>query len=111
MSKYQRALQIWSLLICAARDRKSYTYGEVANILGMKGAGVLGSFLGPIMFYCEEKSLPPLTVLVINKQTGLPGEGLTTLENVNRDRETVFAYNWFGLEPPETCDFERTDRR
>ena len=72
---------------------------------------MLGSFLGPIMFLCEEKNLPPLTVLVVNKETGLPGEGLTTLENVNRDREKVFAHDWFGVDPPGTDDFERADRR
>ena len=31
---------------------------------------------------------------------------MTTLENVNVDRERVFACNWFQMEPPETGDFE-----
>ena len=51
MTKYQRALQIWSMLVCAARDRRTYTYGELASALGMGGAGVMGRFLGPIMYY------------------------------------------------------------
>ena len=98
-------MQIWSLLICAARDRKIYTYGDVASALGMRGAGVMGQFLGPIMHYCEQNDLPPLTVLVVNKDSGLPGEGLTTLAEVNSDRESVFAFDWFGIGPPETKDF------
>ncbi|HHC7144408.1 hypothetical protein [Vibrio parahaemolyticus] len=109
MTKYQRALQIWNLLICAARERKSYTYGDVAQILGMGGAGVMAQFLDLIMRYCDKNDLPPLTVLVVNKDTGLPGAGLTTLEEVNIDRERVFKENWFKLEPLEAADFLNLD--
>ncbi|MCP4206106.1 MAG: hypothetical protein GY767_03530, partial [Shimia sp.] len=77
----------WMLLVCAARERKTYTYGQIAKILGMGGAGVMGQFLGPIMWWCEDKKYPPLTVLVVKQDTGLPGEGLSTIEEVNEDRE------------------------
>ena len=105
VTRYQRSLQIWALLVCAARERRSYTYGDIAKILGMKGAGVMAQFLGPIMWYCENNDLPPLTVLVVNQETGLPGEGLSTIEEVNSDRELVFNYDWFSLKPPETSGF------
>jgi alkylated DNA nucleotide flippase Atl1 len=105
MTRQQRASQIWSLLICAARERKSYTYGDIAKILGYGGAGVLAQTLGLIMEFCENNDLPPLTVLVVNQDTGLPGEGLTTLEELNQDRESVFRYDWFSLEPPQNSDF------
>jgi hypothetical protein len=49
-------------------------------------------------------------VLVVNQDTGVPGEGLTMLENVNEDRERVFAYDWFSIEPPETKELEQADR-
>lgn len=110
MTKYQRSAQLWSLLVCAARERRTYTYGEAARILGLGGAGVMGSFLGPIMFFCVQKEYPPLTVLVVNQETGLPGEGLTTIENVNGDRERVFRFDWFGIVPPESGDFEKSDQ-
>jgi alkylated DNA nucleotide flippase Atl1 len=110
MTRYQRASQIWSLLVCAAKDRKTYTYGDIADILGFGGAGVMAQILGCIMWFCEENNLPPLTVLVVNQETGLPGEGLTTLEEVNKDREAVFNFNWFGEEPPQNDDFENVDR-
>ncbi len=110
MTRYKRASQVWSLLICAARERKSYTYGEIANILGFGGAGVMAHILGCIMWFCKENCLPPLTVLVVNQETGLPGEGLTTLEEVNSDREAVFKFNWFGIEPPQNTDFESVDK-
>ena len=109
MTRYQRSNQIWSLLICAARERKSYTYGDVARILGFGGAGTLAQFLGPIMWLCENNGWPPLTVLVVNQDTGLPGEGLT-IEEVNEDRESVLAFDWFSLEPPQIETFNEADR-
>lgn len=111
MTRYQRASQIWSLLICAARDRKTYRYGDIADILGFGGAGVMAPLLGCIMWYCKDNNLPPLTVLVVNRQTGLPGEGLSTLEEINSDRESVFKFNWFDIEPPQNCDFENVDQK
>ncbi|MEQ7870448.1 hypothetical protein V6R97_07320 [Chromohalobacter salexigens] len=110
MTRYQRSSQIWSLLICAARERKSYTYGEVADILGFGGAGTMAQFLGPIMWFCEDNDYPPLTVLVVNADTGMPGSGLSTLEEVNVDREDVFAFDWFDLEPPQCETFRNSDR-
>ena len=112
MTKHQRVQHVWSLLVCAARDRKTYTYGGLADALGIPGgARAMRHYLAPVMYYCREQQLPPLTVLVVNRETGLPGEGLTTLENVNLDREKVFAYKWFQREPPKTGDFEEATTR
>lgn len=112
MTKYQRALQIWSILICAANERKTYTYGGIADILGFEGAGVMGQMLGPIMNYCYEEDLPPLTVLVVNQETGLPSDGLITVtkKNMHQRREEVFNFDWFSLEPPQIEDFKETDQ-
>jgi len=82
----------------------------VADILGFGGAGVMAPILGCIMWFCEQNRLPPLTVLVVNRETGLPGEGLSTIEEVNKDREAVFAFDWFSIEPPQNGDFERVDQ-
>lgn len=72
----------------------------------MGGAGVMSQFLGPIMYYCKTNGYPPLTVLVVNQGTGLPGDGLTTIQEINTDREGVFNFNWFSILPPECRDFE-----
>lgn len=111
MTRYQRSMQIWILLTSATIERKTYTYGEIADILGFEGAGVMGQFLGLIMRLCENDEYPPLTILVVNKETGLPGDGLSTIDKVNSDRERVFNFNWFGVEPPQIEDFEEADRQ
>ena len=53
----------------------------------------MSSFLDPIMRYCERHGYPPLTVLVVNQESGLPGDGLTTLEETNADRERVYRFD------------------
>ena len=85
------------LIVCGARERRSFTYGEIAETLKIGGAAVMAKFLGPIMRYYKAKGLPLITVLVVNKITGLSGEGLTTLEEVNFDRDQVFNYDWFFI--------------
>lgn len=94
-----RALQIWQILICKAANRQTITYGALARMLGFGGAGTLAHFLGHIMHHCLQNGLPPLTVLVVNQDTGLPGEGLIDAD-YNADREAVFGFGWFGVIPP-----------
>lgn len=100
-----RALQIWQILIGKAHNRQTMTYGELADLLGFKGAGILGGMLAPIMFYCEKHGLPPLSSLVVNQETGLPGEGLTSPSNLHAEREAVYRYDWYGLYPPTPEEF------
>ena len=99
-----RALQIWQILVCKAGNRQTMTYGELASILGFKGAQVLGKFLEYILRYCEKNQLPSLTVLVVNQETGLPGSGFPP-EDLHSERERVFRFDWFGLVPPTPKDF------
>ena len=67
--------------------------------MGYSGAGVLAGTLGHIAFFCNQNRLPPLTSLVVNEKTGLPGEGIP-VEEAPSKREAVFNYPWFGLVPP-----------
>jgi len=103
-----RALQIWQILICKASQRQTVTYGELARMLGFGGAGVMGGMLHPLMCYCAENGLPPLTVLVVNQDTGLPGEGLTSVRtNLHAECERVYQYNWFAIHPPTIEELEQ----
>lgn len=100
-----RALQIWPILIGAAHNRQTVTYKILAHILGFGGPGVLGRMLGYIMFYCIQNHLPPLTILVVNQETGVPGDGLID-GDLHELREQVFGYPWYGLYPPTENEFE-----
>ncbi|WP_417559750.1 hypothetical protein [Marinomonas sp.] len=87
VSLENRALQIWQILIGFAFERKITTYLEVADILGYKGAGTLDRQLGHILHFCNENGLAPLTVLVVNSETGLPGSGFVIEGDLHRERE------------------------
>lgn len=78
--------------------------------MGYKGAGVLAHMLGRVMFYCQQEQLPPLTVVVVNQETGLPGSGLLGAE-LNADRERVFGYNWYGIVPPSPTELDAAYQR
>ncbi|HZU39078.1 MAG TPA: hypothetical protein VFA18_24345, partial [Gemmataceae bacterium] len=95
------------VLTGAAHNRQSLTYTLLADRIGM-GAGTLSGSLDLVMRYCHRNELPPLTVLVVNQETGLPGAGLSTLEEVNRDRERVFNYPWAKRFPVQISDFGAT---
>lgn len=106
MTRSERAMQVWQILIAAANNRQTLTYGHLAEHLEFEGAGVFAQILGCIMNYCAEKDLPPLTCLVVNQTTGLPGQGLTTIANLPRDREAVYNHNWFAMHPVQISEFE-----
>ena len=95
----RRGLQIWVILVGKAASRQTITYGEVSHILGWDGAGTMGPALGHVAYFCAANELPPLTQLVVNQKTGKPGEGMQ-LEDADAQREAVFGYEWFDVEPP-----------
>ncbi len=103
-----RAVQIWQILVAKASNRQTLTYGELAELLEFGGAGVLNHPLGHIMRYCQQNGLPPLTVIVVNKDTGLPGGGLDVPPSEqNVAREKVFQYPWFDIIPPDAEELKK----
>lgn len=100
MTRPERTIQIWQVLINLAHNRQTITYEKLAEIIGMGTMGVVVTqSLETLMSHCKNNNLPPLTILVVQKHTGIPGQGLTTMEELNSDRENVFNYEWFKLKP------------
>lgn len=98
-----RALQIYLILIGAASRRETITYGKLGPMLGHeRGGAFLAQQLGPLMAWCKRNGLPALTTLVVNKETGLPGDGLTAVRapDVVAEQQRVFDYDWYSLFPP-----------
>jgi alkylated DNA nucleotide flippase Atl1 len=102
MTRAERACQIWAVLAYAASKRQSLTYGELGKLIGVPAAG-LGALLDPIHSYCLNNNLPPLTVLVVQRETGLPGPGFTstTLDSFGQAQSQVFAFDWLGHGNPQ----------
>ena len=107
MKTAERASQIWAVLAWAARSRQTLTYSDVGKLIGVPPAG-LGNLLEPIQSYCLLKKLPPLTILVVQKDSGLPGSGFTgaTAAEFASALAAVFAFDWLehGNPQPEKLE-------
>ena len=103
-----RALQAWQYLIGKAAARQIVQYDELRMLMEYPTSNPLGRILGCIMHYCQQRGLPPLTLLVVNK-SGVPGGGFTAEDQVNyhQRREDVFNFPWFKLVPLSIDDFQR----
>ena len=101
-----RCLQIWQVPIASASNRQTVTYGEIIGALRWDvPAYGYGRRLDAIAAYCSKNQLPDLTVLMADLKTGSPGAYKG--DDLNRDREAVFATNWFALPPPTREDFAK----
>lgn len=100
-----RACQIWQILVGCATRRETITYQRLVEHLGHSQPKVLAKQLGRIMHFCSQHRLPPLTVLVVNKTSGKPGDGLELTADRAKLRERVFNHDWYGLMPPTEDDY------
>lgn len=99
MTAYERPAQIWSVLAFAARNRQELTYDIVGRLIGVPRQG-LGRLLEPIQSYCLLHELPPLTLLVVSANTGEPSTGFTATQQVQQQRQQVFAFDWLAHDAP-----------
>ena len=106
MTTHQRAAQIWPVLALAARNRQILTYHILARSIGMPARG-LGNMLEPIQSYCLIRKLPPLTILVVQKETGLPGSGFSAVSDIPKNQVRVFEYDWLNHGCPSPEEFEK----
>ena len=107
MKRSERATQIWAVLAWIARNRQSVTYSQLDALTGIPRAG-LGRMLEPIQSYCANTSLPPLTILVVQQESGLPGSGFTgaSAAQFAKAQMEVFEYDWLEHGNPQPHAFE-----
>lgn len=107
-----RALQCWQILVSKASTNSIMTYGELADMMGYADARPLSRILGHILFYCQQNELPPLNSLVVNQETGLPGEGIgIEAEQIPSTHMAVFREDWFDIVPPTIKELGRAFER
>lgn len=112
MNRAERASQIWAVLAWCARHRQNITYSELAQATGAFTGG-LGQLLEPIQSYCILKQLPPLTVLVVQQDSGMPGSGFVgaTADALASAQARVFAHDWLSHGNPGIEQLESAVRR
>ena len=95
-----RALQCWPILISKAKSKSILTYGDLAELIDFY-PNLLSDILGHILFFCKKNSLPLLNSIVVEKTTGIPGEGADLkAEQVPAIQMEVFDFHWFDVIPP-----------
>jgi putative restriction endonuclease len=104
MTQHERAVQLWSILVLAARNRQILTYDLVSQLSGLP-RHTIGQRLAPVQDYCVACKLPPLTVLVVSEDTGMPGDGFIAAADIPAAQAKVFSHNWFGKAAPTDADF------
>lgn len=105
----ERALQVWVILVACAYNRQTLTYSDLAERISYQDVRSISQVLDYIFHYCNQHELPPLTGIVVNKNTGLPGDGMGDYSFT--DQERVFAFNWYNIVPPSPTEFEQAYRR
>ena len=107
MTKYERASQTWAVLDWAAKSRQTLTYSHLAKLIGVPTAG-FGQLLDPIYCYCLQNELPPLTVIVVQQGSGLPGSGFPINGGDHaRVCMDVYGLNWLEHGNPGSDTFKK----
>ena len=108
MKKPERASQIWTVLAWAAKNRQTLTYGHLSKLIGVPTVG-LGQLLDPIYLYCRQEELPPLTILVVQQDSGLPGPGFPEMNRADHARAymEVYEYDWLERGNPQPEGLEQ----
>lgn len=101
INQAQRAYNAWPLLIDCAKKGKTITYGDLASKLNLHHRAIR-YILDIIQSYCLSERLPPLTILVVSKIGGKPGDGFIAwdIDHFETGLQKVFQFNWNNLENP-----------
>jgi len=102
-----QARQAWDILTSLAAEgeqsdtylywRGRITYTELAESLGAHERGLV-PMLELIMEHCRSSGLPPLTGLVVLKETGAPSDGFPL--ELTPSIPSIYTFEWEGTEHP-----------
>jgi len=104
MTEHDRAAQLWSLLVLAARNQQVLSYVNLQQLTGIPQQSI-SKLLVPVQDYCERHKLPPLTSIVVNEPTGMPCQSLMDEKEIFGAQARVFVYDWLHLRAPSPEDF------
>jgi putative restriction endonuclease len=101
VNQVERAYRAWPILTGCAMKGTTITYGDLAQSLGIHHRAVR-YVLGVIQDYCLSEHLPPLTIVVVSQNKGMPGHGFIAwdIDDLQTGLAKVYGYNWDALENP-----------
>ena len=93
MTIEQRAMQLWSVLVLAARNQQLLGYATLADLTNLPNQ--MGNFLKPVAEYCDRNGVPQITSIVVSQENGIPGEYYPGLDAA-KDQAKSFVYDWMA---------------
>ena len=105
------ALKIWHVLVRAAMNGETMTYGRLSELTEIPyfPFSYQNLSLGLIQNYCEDNEFPPLTVLVVRKDTGIPSDGYRVRKTLDDDKKMVCKkHDW---KTPDIEEFRQVKKR
>ena len=83
------------------------TYGHLSKLKGIPAIG-MGKYLDPIQAYCRAEKLPSLTCIVVQSDSGLPGQGFDAAGagELAGAQKKVFGKDWLAHGNPQAKAFE-----
>jgi hypothetical protein len=109
MTQPEQAVLLWPVLVLAAHNQQILSYSDVQGFTGIVQQGLADS-LGLIHRYCERQHFPCLNVIVVKRDTGLPGDGFpgkdVTPEKIFVEQARAFVFDWPSKHKPRREDFE-----
>jgi hypothetical protein len=109
------ARQVYLILIGCASRRETLTYKQLGLKMGFKSpngaAGTLGPIVGHLLFWCKEEGLPHINTLVVNAETGVPGDGPGyDAKEVPAFQQEVFGFDWYSIDVPKLNELDEAYR-
>jgi putative restriction endonuclease len=94
--------KVWPVLTAAAKARKTVTYKQIGDDVIHRHHRAVRHALGPIQDFCMAMQLPPLTALVVNQGTQLPGMGFIAhdVDDIETAFDEVSGYDWTNVPNP-----------
>lgn len=101
IDQHERACRAWNILTKCAKNKETVSYSELGKRIAVHHRACR-FFLDLIQTHCIDMELPPLTILVVGKYSGIPGNGFTAWEinKFQEGKEKVFQYNWDNQSHP-----------
>lgn len=91
------------------KKRGIITYGELADKMGYTpNTGVtLNVCLGVVARFCKANDLPYINAMVVNAETGEPGDEVIWDHNlsIRTERKKIRKFKWQTYEPPLVEEF------
>lgn len=111
--RYEQAHFIWIALSGWITHQKgeTITYGELAELLGYdaQAGRTLAEALGMVSLYCLYNDLPPLSCIVVAKNSNTPGwEGMIPNgSSLTKEQKKVWKTKWHLFRTPSPGTFRR----